>query len=122
MKRTTLDTEAGVQAEIRRMLSAKGWRSQKIPGSALLKGFPDLYCVHRESGRIIHIEVKAPKVRLLRWSQVKWFEQFASHQGFYVVNDPSKLWPTVNGPSNWHAWVPKDKRLEQVVEEWAEEG
>lgn len=136
MKRTTHDTEAGVQAEVRRLLHSKGVKTQKIPGSTLLQGFPDLFCVGRPRRSdcdrqsdpdaleahlegVFFIEMKAPGVKKLRWSQVAWCERFEAAR-IYVLSDPSKLWTTLRGPSNWRAWVPKDKRLSVVVEEWAE--
>lgn len=123
MKRETLDTEAGVQAAVRKALHRERWVTQKIPGMALLSGFPDLFCVRHvgEDSRVVFIEMKAPGVKKLRWSQVKWFETYAGPRDFYVLNDVSKLWTTLDGPSNWRAWVPKGKRLAEVVEDWAGE-
>lgn len=125
MRRSTADTEQGVQDELRRRLHAAGWRTQKIPGSTLLQGHPDLLCIHR-AGRIIYIEVKAPGVKKLRWTQVEWFEKFDqlpnTSSAFYVINNPNALWVTTDGRSNWRNWIPKGKRLAVVVEEWAAEG
>lgn len=126
MKSKREGTEAYVQDAIRAMLwSECGIKSDKIPGSTLLRGFPDLYCGCQETG-MFHIEVKAPGKKL-RESQVTWMEKWDASARIYVVDDPEKLWKTVFldreklvlAQNHWRWAAPKGPRLDSVVREWA---
>jgi hypothetical protein len=86
-------TEKVVQDRIRALLLSRGISTQKMWGSALQSGVPDLFC-----GRF-WIEVKAPG-RKLRPSQVDWCETFDPLGAIvYVCDDARQLWDVVCLPS-----------------------
>jgi hypothetical protein len=116
MKRKTEGTEAWAQDRVREMLRAKGIPSQKIPGSALLAGMPDLFC------GAFWIEMKRPGGKL-RWSQVAWATKWDLHARIYVVDRPEMLWRTVGtsehpGANNWRQFAPRERKLEGALEAW----
>lgn len=116
-------TEKWVQAKIRDLLDVRNIPNQKIPGSMLLKGMPDLYC-----GRF-WIEVKRPGGKL-RPSQVEWCERFDRSAAIYVVDDHRKLWDVIGDPkpgsrpNNWRSYAPRihhRDRLKAALNEWSED-
>lgn len=126
MKTKKEGSELWVQDTIRAMLwSECGIQTDKIPGSTLLKGHPDLICGCAETG-IFYIEVKAPKKKL-RWTQVDWCERWDGAAHIYVVDHPSKLWSTVFldkdklrlAANRWRWAVPGGQRLQSALSEWA---
>ena len=124
MKKASGETELWVQDTIRAMLwTEHSVLTDKIPGSTLLKGHPDLLCGSKKLGAF-YIEVKAPGKKL-RWSQVDWCERWDSAFHIYVVDHPSKLWTTLGirgsdlGTNSWKWAVPKGRRLASELADWS---
>jgi hypothetical protein len=94
-------SEKQIQDRIRAKLLSRGVPTQKMWGSALQSGVPDLFCGS------FWIEVKAPGGKL-RPSQVDWCEKFHLQGArVYVCDDPDKLWSILGSPPNWRDYCPK---------------
>lgn len=71
LKRTH-NPEADIQRAIIKFLEQRGWVIMVTHGNSVQKGFPDLYCLHRNYGQR-WIEVKNPSAYSFTPAQLKFF-------------------------------------------------
>jgi hypothetical protein len=102
--------ESNLTDEIREALVLDGWHTEKIHGSAMQEGLPDLYITKalRGGGRLNKwLEIKMPTRRgnVFTNAQLEKFPVLSRNgTQIYVVDDVTKL-PLIYGDPNWYKYL-----------------
>jgi len=109
LKRSQSKLERELQAEMIKKLKAEGWHVEVTHGSLYMRGWPDLYAIHRRYG-YRWIEMKRPGEGRLKGSQIKKFTTWSKYRiGVWVLTGPND-YHMLFKPANWHAWMVSDLR------------
>jgi hypothetical protein len=100
--------EALVQATIVNRLRAQGWYVMKMHGNEFQKGFPDLFCSHKDHG-IKLIEVKRPGMKGSSFTdaQLKAFPEMTRNGApvYVITGAEDHELRKIFGKSNWWTYL-----------------
>ncbi len=93
----TNNPEAVVQKAIIAFLEQRGWTVMPTHGNAMQKGFPDLYCYHKDYGQ--------------RWIEIKYMESYS------FTRAQKDFFPLINA-AGIGIWIMTEPSVEQYAELW----